>query len=193
MLLCEHKTVEQGGSMLILAARTVFKGEIWITGRVRYAKIKTNYFCGDYTMLHRFLWASTLSLLLTGPAFTMCADCDFSGQNLAFEDFRDQDLSGANFSDAYLINAKFDGANLEGADFSGARANNATFRNVRMNYANFVGAELELADFSGADVTGVDFNDAFMRHAKVTKDQALQSNYCEVPLRDGSASGTLCE
>lgn len=68
-------------------------------------------------MLHRFLWATTLSLLLTGPAFTMCADCDFSGQNLAFADFRDQDLSGANFSDAYLVNAKFDDANLESADF----------------------------------------------------------------------------
>jgi len=67
-------------------------------------------------MLHRFLWATTLSLLLTGPAFTMCADCDFSGQNLAFADFRDQDLSGANFSDAYLVNAKFDDANLESAD-----------------------------------------------------------------------------
>ena len=69
-------------------------------------------------MLHSFLWASTLSLSLTGPGFTMCADCDFSGQNLAFADFREQDLSGANFSDAYLINAKFDGANLQGADFN---------------------------------------------------------------------------
>ena len=144
-------------------------------------------------MLHRFLWASTLSLLLTCPAFTMCVDCDFSGKNLAFADFRDQDLSGANFSNAYLINAKFDGANLEAADFSGARANNVTFRDARLSDASFAGAEVELADFSGASMTGTDFNDAFVRHAKMTKNQAQQSNYCQVPLRDASARGTLCE
>ena len=166
---------------------------VGITGEVRYASVEAIKICGDETMLHRVFFVSILSLLVTCPAFAMCVDCDFNGQNLAFADFTSQNLSGANFSGAYLINAKFDGASLKGADFSGARANNATFRNVRMNYANFVGAELELADFSGADVTGVDFNDAFMRHAKVTKDQALQSNYCEVPLRDGSARGTLCE
>lgn len=193
MLLCQHKAVEQVGSMRILAARTVFKGKIWITGRLRYAKIKTNDFCGDQTMLHRFLGVSTLFLLLAGPAFTMCADCDFSGQNLAFADFRDQDLSGANFSGAYLINAKFDGANLEGADFSGARANNATFLNARLSDARFVGAELELADFLGARMASVDFNDAFVRHSKLTRDQAVQSNYCQVPLRDATARGTLCE
>jgi uncharacterized protein YjbI with pentapeptide repeats len=193
MLLCQHKTVQQGGSMRILAANTVFKGKIWITGLVRYTKVKTNYFCGDLTMLHRFLWASTLSLLLTGPVFAMCADCDFSGQNLAFADFRDQDLSGANFSHSYLINAKFDGANLEGADFSGARANNATFRNARLSDASFAGAEIELADFSGSRMTGADFSDAFVRHAKMTKDQALQSNYCQVPLRDAIANRTFCE
>ena len=179
--------------MRILAAHTVFKGKIWITGRVRYAKIKTNYFCGEQTMLDRFLWASILSLLLAGPAFTMCADCDFSGQNLAFADFRDQDLSGANFSGAYLINAKFDGANLEGADFSGARANNAIFQDARLSDVSFVGAELELVDFSGATMIGADFNGAFVRHSMLTKDQALQSNYCQVPLRDASARGTLCE
>ena len=179
--------------MRILAVRTVFIGKIWITDKVRYASIKTNNFCGDQTMLHRFLWASILSLLLTAPVFAMCTDCDFSGQNLAFAVFRDQDLSGANFSDAYLINAKFDDANLEGADFSGARANNSTFRNARLSDASFFGAELELADFSGARMAGVDFNDAFLRHSKLTRDQALQSNYCQVPLRDATARGTLCE
>ena len=179
--------------MRILTVRSLFICKIWITGRVRYAKIKTNFYCGEQPMLHRFLWATTLSLLLTGPAFTMCADCDFSGQNLAFADFRDQDLSGANFSDAYLVNAKFDDANLECADFSGARANNATFRNARLRNASFAGAEIELVDFTGAKMTGADFDDAFMRHAKMTKDQALQSNYCQVSLRDATARRTLCE
>ena len=144
-------------------------------------------------MLHRFLGVSTLFLSLTGPVFAMCTDCDFSGQNLAFADFSDQDVSGANFSDAYLINAKFDSANLEGADFSGARANNATFRNARLSDASFVGTELELADFSGARMVGVDFNNAFVWHAKLTKDQALQSNFCQVSLRDASARVTLCD
>ena len=44
MLLCQHKTVEQGGSMRILAVRTVFIGKIWITDKMRYARIKTNIF-----------------------------------------------------------------------------------------------------------------------------------------------------
>ena len=119
-------------------------------------------------MLHRFLWATTLSLLLTGPAFTMCADCDFSGQNLAFADFRDQDLSGA-------------------------RANNAKLRNARLSNASFARAEIELVDFTDAKMTGADFHDAFVRHAKMTKDQAMQSNYCQVSLRDATARRTLCE
>jgi uncharacterized protein YjbI with pentapeptide repeats len=160
---------------------------------VRYADFETNYFCSDETMLHRVFFASTLFLLVICPAFAMCVDCDFTGQNLAFDDFTGQNLSGANFSGAYLINAKFDGANLKGADFSGARANNATFRNAHMKKANFVGAELELADFTGADVAGVDFNDAFVRHTKLTKDQVMLSNYCQASLRDAFERKTLCE
>jgi hypothetical protein len=42
-------------------------------------------------------------------------------------------------------------------------------------------------------MTGADFSDAFVRHAKMTKDQALQSNYCQVPLRDAIANRTFCE
>jgi uncharacterized protein YjbI with pentapeptide repeats len=48
-------------------------------------------------------------------------------------------------------------------------------------------------DFTGAKMTGADFDDAFVRHAKMTKDQALQSNYCQVSLRDATARRTLCE
>ena len=33
--------------MRILAVRTVFIGKIWIMDKVRYANMKTNYFCGD--------------------------------------------------------------------------------------------------------------------------------------------------
>jgi len=62
-----------------------------------------------------------------------------------------------------------------------------------LSNASFAGAEVELADFSGSRMTGADFNDAFVRHAKMTKDQALQSNYCQVSLRDAFARGTLCE
>jgi len=33
--------------MRILTVRGLFIRKIWITGRVRYAKIKTNYYCGE--------------------------------------------------------------------------------------------------------------------------------------------------
>ena len=134
-----------------------------------------------------------VSVVIGNGASANCEQCDYSGQNLAYADFSGQDLSGASFVGTYLVNANFDGAELTAADFTNARANAASFQNAILTQALFTGAELELVDFSNAELTDTDFTNAFVRHVKLTKHQARQSNFCTTSLRDGTNHIVDCD
>lgn len=100
--------------------------------------------------------------------FSLGAQQDFTGIDLAGQDLSGFYLRGKNFSDAVLTGANLRGAELTSSNLRGANLVDANLHDAIMNDADLAFAGLVNANLTGAEVTGADLTDAVMSSADLT-------------------------